>query len=77
MKSGGLIQCNALAVCDMFKTSGQMGKHLMKDDSENHLEATVVPFGAMVEYHPISAHDQSGLHQFGEKIPGILLGYAL
>ena len=32
----------------------------------------------MVEYHPISAKDQSGLHQFGAKVfPGIFLGYAL
>ena len=32
----------------------------------------------MVEYHPISAKDQSRLHQFGAKVlPGIFLGYAL
>ena len=32
----------------------------------------------MVEYHPISAKDQSRLHQFGGKVlPGIFLGYAL
>ena len=38
----------------------------------------VIPFGAMVEYHPISANDQSRLHQFGPKVlPGIFLGYAL
>ena len=38
----------------------------------------VIPFGAMVEYHPISAKDQSGLHQFGPKVlPGIFLGYVL
>ena len=38
----------------------------------------VIPFGAMVEYHPISAKDQSRLHQFGaEVLPGIFLGYAL
>ena len=37
-----------------------------------------VIFGAMVEYHPISAKDQSRLHQFGAKVlPGIFLGYAL
>ena len=37
-----------------------------------------IPFGAMVEYHPISAKDQSLLHQFGSKVlPGIFLGYAL
>ena len=38
----------------------------------------VIPFGAMVEYHIISAEDQSRLHQFGAKVlPGIFLGYVL
>ena len=38
----------------------------------------VIPFGAMVEYHPISAKDQSRLHQFGAKVlPGVFLGYVL
>ena len=38
---------------------------------------SVIPFGAMVEYHFISAKDQSRLHQFGaEVLPGIFLGYA-
>ena len=32
----------------------------------------------MVEYHPISAKDQSRLHQFGKTfLRGIFLGYAL
>ena len=38
----------------------------------------VIPFGAMVEYYPISAKDLSRLHQFGPKgLPGKFLGYAL
>ena len=38
----------------------------------------VIPFGAMVECHPISAKDLSRLHQFGPKVlPGIFLGYVL
>ena len=38
----------------------------------------VIPFGATVEYHPISAQDQSRLHHFGSKVlPGIFFGYAL
>ena len=38
----------------------------------------VIPLGAMVECHPISAKDLSRLHQFGSKVlPGIVLGYAL
>ena len=36
----------------------------------------VIPFGAMVDYHPISAEDLSRLHQFGPKVlPRIFLGY--
>ena len=38
----------------------------------------IMPFGVMVEYHPISAKDPSRLHQFGAKVlPGIFLGCAL
>ena len=41
-------------------------------------EGLIVPFGSLVEYHPISAKDQSRIHQFGKKvIPGLFLGYAL
>ena len=37
----------------------------------------VIQFGAMAEYHRISAKDQSRLHQFGAKVlPGTCLGYA-
>ena len=35
-----------------------------------------MPFGAMVEYHAISAKDISRLHEFGSKVlPGVFLGY--
>ena len=37
----------------------------------------IIPFGSMVEYHPISAKDWSRLHQFGKKLPGIFIGYVL
>ena len=38
----------------------------------------IIPFGSLVEYHPISAKDQSRIHQFGKKVlPGLFLGYAL
>ena len=31
----------------------------------------IIPFGSLVEYHPISAKDLSRLHQFGKKVlPG-------
>ena len=38
----------------------------------------LIPFGPLVEYHPITAKDQSRIHQFGKKVlPGLFLGYAL
>ena len=41
-------------------------------------EVPIMPFGSLVEYHRISAKDQSRIHQFGKKVlPGLFLGYAL
>ena len=38
----------------------------------------VMPFGALVEYHPVSAKDISRVHQYGPKVlPGVFLGYVL
>ena len=38
----------------------------------------IIPFGSLVEYHPITAKDQSRIHQFGKKVLlGLFLGYAL
>ena len=38
----------------------------------------IIPFGSLVEYHPIIAKDQSRIHQFGKEVlPGLFLGYAL
>ena len=38
----------------------------------------IIPFGSFVEYHPITAKDQSNIHQFGKKVlPGLFFGYAL
>ena len=38
----------------------------------------VIPFGAMVEYIPISSRDISRLHQFGPEVfPGIFLGLCI
>ena len=50
----------------------------MKDVLGNHLKDQIIPFGSLVEYHPITAKDQSRIHQFGMKVlPGLFLGYAL
>ena len=38
----------------------------------------LIPFGSLIEYYPISANDQSRIHQFREKVlPGLFLRYAL
>ena len=41
-------------------------------------QGPIIPFGSLVEYHLITAKDQSRIHQFGKKVlPGLFLGYAL
>ena len=41
-------------------------------------ERPIIPFGSLVEYYPISAKDQSRIHQFGKEVlPGLFLGYAV
>ena len=41
-------------------------------------EGPIIPFGSLVKYHPITAKDQSRIHQFGKKVLlGLFLGYAL
>ena len=50
----------------------------MEDVLGNHLRDLLFHFGSLVEYHPITAKDQSRIHQFGKKVlPGLFLGYAL
>ena len=41
-------------------------------------QGTIIPFGSLVEYHPISTKDQSRIHQLGKKVlPEIFLRYRL
>ena len=41
-------------------------------------EGSIIPFGSLVEYHPVTAKNQSRIHQFGKKVlSGLFLGYAL
>ena len=42
------------------------------------LKGPIIPFGSLVEYHPVTPKDQSRIHQFGKKILlALFLGYAL
>ena len=36
------------------------------------IKGPIIPFGSLAEYYPISAKDQSRIHQFGKKVlPGL------
>ena len=51
------------------------GKAPYKKPIRRTFTGPVIPFGSVVEYHPISAKDQSRLHQVGKEVqPGIFIG---
>ena len=78
MISDGQVLWNAIAICEISKTSWQTGKLRMNEDLENHSKDQLFHFGALVEYFPNSERDKARIHQFGKKVlPGIFLGYAL
>ena len=71
MKNGGQISWNAVAICEMSKTSWQTGKLHMKEDSENHSKDR--------SFHSVHWwRHQARIHQFRKNVvPLIFLGYAL
>ena len=78
MKVGGQIPWNAIPISEKFKISCLMGKTPYERRFGQPFKGPIIPFGSLVEYHPITAKDQSRIHQFGEKVlPGLFLGYAL
>ena len=78
MKVGGQIPWNVTPICETFKISFLMGRLHAKDVLGNLLKGPIIPFGSLVEYHPLTAKDQSRIDQFGKKVlPGLFLGYAL
>ena len=78
MKSGGRIPCTVTAICEKLQGLLSDGKTPYERRFGIPFNGPVIPFGAMVEYHPLSAKDLSRLHHFGpEVLPGIFLGYVL
>ena len=67
MKVGGQILWNVTPICETSQISYLMGRRPMKDVLGNHFKGPIIPFGSLVEYHPISAKDQSRIHQFGKE----------
>ena len=54
------------------------GKTLHERRFGQPFKGPIIPFGSLVEYHPITAKEKSRFHQFGKKVlPGLFLGYAL
>ena len=77
MKIGGQIPWNAIAICETSQILSD-GKTPYERRFGKPFKGQIIPFGSLVEYYPISAKDQSRIHQFGKKVlPGLFLGYAL
>ena len=78
MKSGGahFVECSCYLrnVQDLLAD----GKTPYERRVGEPCKGPVIPYGAIVEHHPISAKDQSRLQQFGKKVlPGIFFRCAL
>ena len=78
MKVGGQIPWNVTPICETSQIYYLMGKLLYERRFGQPFKEPLFPFGSLVEYYPITAKDQSRIHQFGKKVfPGLFLGYAL
>ena len=78
MKIGGQMPWNVTLICETSQTCYLIGGRPMKDVFGQPFKGPIIPFGSLVEYYPITAKDQSRIHQFGKKgLPGLFLGYAL
>ena len=76
--NGGRSPWNFTAICETFKIACSDGKTPYERRFWIPLNGPVIPFGAMVKYHYVSAKNLSRLHQFGPTVlPGIFLGYVL
>ena len=73
MKIGGRILWNATPIFETSQISYLMGKRFGPP-----FKGSIIPFGSLVEYHPVTAKDQSRTHQFGKQVlPGLFFGNAL
>ena len=78
MKNGELILWNDIAICVMSNTSWQMGKLLMKGDSENHLKAQQFLSGQWLSIIRFLHETSQGFTNVARKfLLGMFLGYAL
>ena len=76
--NGGRVPWSASAIHGNIQDLLSDGKTPYERRFGKPFNGPVIPFGAMVEYHPICAKDISRLHPFGPNVlPGIFLGYVL
>ena len=78
MKVGGQILWNVTPICETSQIYHLMGRRPMKDVLGNHSKDLLFHLVHWLSITPITAKDQSRIHQFGKKVlPGLFLGYAL
>ena len=77
MKVGGQIPWKVTPICETSQICHLMGRRHLRRFGQP-FKGPIIPFGSLVEYHPITAKDQSRIHQLGKKVLlGLFLGYAL
>ena len=59
MKNCRRIPWNVTAICEIFRTDCLMGKTPYEIRFCEPFRGAIVPYGSLVEYHPISTKDQS------------------
>ena len=78
MEIGWQILWNVTPICETSQIYYLIGKTPYERRFGQPFKGPIIPFGSLVEYHPITAQDQSRIHQFGKKVLlGLFLGYAL
>ena len=78
MKNGALILWNAVAICEMSRTSWQKGKLCMKDDLEKHSKGQFSLLDQWLNIIRLHRKIRRGFYPFGKKVlPAIFLGYEL
>ena len=76
MKVGGQIPWNVTPICENVTDLLSDGKTPYERRFGQPFKGPIIPFGSLVQYHPITAKDQSRIHQFGKKVlPGLFLGF--
>ena len=73
MKNGGRISWNVSAICDTIQDPLSDGRTPYERRFGEPIKEPIIPFGSLIEYHPIFATDLSRL----KVLPGVLLGYVL